>query len=216
MKRNGPRALTRIATVATVIGALTIAIVGCYIGGEGDCGPGMYNRGNNQCAPSGPSILPPPCTTDDNCDNPEIGLCNATTGQCSKPANPVCHRDDDCREGAACFDPRSSGVCITKCDATNPCPIGYMCEYVNAPGLCKLFGRSCEPTNPSIAPCELGTACVNKHCVAACADGGVCGPGLVCKDGGCIMDRSLARPDGGLDSRADGGDSGATEDAGGE
>jgi MYXO-CTERM domain-containing protein len=143
--------------------------------------------------------LPPPCTEDAGCANPDTPLCNVETGECVECLGPehcpegwgcgptgfcrdACEVDGDCEgiSGQTLCNPET-GFCVQCVDASNCVPE----EYCDEEGFCRF----------DLCDVDQTTACSSGMIVECTADGGpgsvldICAEGCEVVDGmaQCVM-----------------------------
>jgi hypothetical protein len=170
-----------------------------YCGNPNDCGAGEY------CAPDGTctagdcnaiegcifgfdcdeSGLLPTCTrindsgcgSDADCAIGDGSSC--ISGVCTAPAD-KCFDGTQCASGNVCAD----GKCTASCAGGDTCPSSYTCT--SGVDLCTTAAVECVITNDCG---DADTVCVDGACVPR-SIGGLCAPGTVWVNNGCIPDQS--------------------------
>lgn len=138
------------------------------------------------------------CTTDVECGEVELFVCNA--GNCDA-REPRCNPDlQDCAFGT-CVTIEGVPACTPTCGVYG-CPPGYGC-VISSPGTPGVCATNPSPCHAS-SDCVRGGVCVYGRCVAQCGEDGFCDVGLRCLDGGCVVDRSTMATaiDGGSDANS--------------
>ena len=130
------------------------------------------------------SVFGTGCNADSECSASGAGS-RCIDGRCAAQVA-LCSDGTQCNAaGSACVD----GLCEALCNATQPCPSGYGCDFTR--GVCNLNPGPCSGSGSS--SCQGGATCVEGHCVPPCdaaAEGGAsCAAGQVCVNGGCIPDQ---------------------------
>ncbi len=123
------------------------------------------------------------CTASDQCH--DVGVCDSTTGICSKPAkqNGVqCNDANPCTLGDAC----QNGVCAPSgqkvCVATDGCHAAGTCDPVNN-------GNCSNPLKPDGSPCSDAKTCTSGD---VCSNGTCAGAAIACNDGiACTIDNCI-------------------------
>jgi hypothetical protein len=152
---------------------------------------------------------PPPCQSDDDCQDPTGALgpcqapsCDVPSGECvtvNAPEGSVCDDGSACTTGDACSVGTCRGVDVS-CDDDNACTEDACneatgaCEFVNSDGDCndgllcttndRCVSGSCEGDPNPICACSNDLECTKFD------DGDLCNGVLVCDDALCVPDDS--------------------------